>query len=98
MPLRVCGTDGSPCSRRKFSPFPCVRSGFMTIFTTIFGPLLLFWATGRGSDVMQPMAILGVGGMIVRVLVTIYIDPCLFCAVQEWKWKLASRTASGATE
>jgi Cu(I)/Ag(I) efflux system membrane protein CusA/SilA len=66
-----------------------VRPGLMTISTTIFGLLPIFWATGRGSDIMQPMAIPSVGGMIVSVLVTIYIAPCLFCAVEEWKWKRA---------
>jgi len=38
---------------------------------------------------MQPMAIPTVGGMVVSVLVTIYIAPRLFCAVEEWKWKRA---------
>ena len=53
----------------------------------------IFWATGRGSDVMQPMAIPSVGGMVVSGLVTIFIAPCLFCAVEEWKWKRAQRLA-----
>ena len=66
-----------------------VRPGLMTISTTIFGLMPIFWATGRGSDIMQPMAIPSVGGMVVSVLVTIYIAPCLFCAVEEWKWKRA---------
>lgn len=66
-----------------------VRPGLMTISTTIFGLMPIFWATGRGSDVMQPMAIPSVGGMIVAVLVTIYIAPCLFCAIEEWKWRRA---------
>ncbi len=70
-----------------------VRPGLMTISTTIFGLLPIFWATGRGSDIMQPMAIPSVGGMVVSVLVTIYIAPCLFCAVEEWKWKRAQRLA-----
>ena len=72
-----------------------VRPGLMTISTTIFGLLPIFWATGRGSDIMQPMAIPSVGGMIVAVLITIYIAPCLFCAVEEWKWKRAQRTGDG---
>lgn len=40
---------------------------------------------------MQPMAIPSVGGMAVRLLVTIFIPPCLFGAVKEWKWKRAQR-------
>ena len=70
-----------------------IRPGLMTISTTIFGLMPIFWATGRGSDVMQPMAIPSVGGMVVSVLVTIFIAPCLFCAVEEWKWKRAQRLA-----
>jgi len=68
-----------------------IRPSLMTISTTIFGLMPIFWATGRGSDVMRPMAIPSVGGMVVSLLVTIYIAPCLFCAVEEWKWKRAQR-------
>ena len=53
---------------------------------TVVGLMPIFWATGRGSDVMQPMAIPSVGGMTVS-LITLFIVPCLFCAVEEWKWK-----------
>jgi Cu(I)/Ag(I) efflux system membrane protein CusA/SilA len=42
---------------------------------------------------MQPMAIPSVGGMVVSVLVTIFIAPCLFCTVEEWRWKRAQRVA-----
>jgi len=73
-----------------------IRPALMTIATTIFGLMPIFWATGRGSDVMQPMAIPSVGGMVVSVLVTIFIVPCLFCAVEEWKWTRAQRAASQA--
>jgi Cu(I)/Ag(I) efflux system membrane protein CusA/SilA len=65
-----------------------IRPCLMTIATTVFGLLPIFWATGRGSDVMQPMAIPSVGGMAVS-LITLFIVPCLFCAVEEWKWKRA---------
>jgi Cu(I)/Ag(I) efflux system membrane protein CusA/SilA len=68
-----------------------IRPCLMTLSTTVFGLMPIFWATGRGSDVMQPMAIPSVGGMIVSLLITIWIVPCLFCAVEEWKWKRAHR-------
>ena len=63
-----------------------IRPCLMTIATTVFGLMPIFWATGRGSDVMQPMAIPAVGGMAVS-LITLFIVPCVFCAVEEWKWK-----------
>ena len=73
-----------------------IRPSLMTISTTIFGLMPIFWATGRGSDVMKPMAIPSVGGMVVSVLVTIFIAPCLFCAVEEWKWKRKHKEGNGA--
>ncbi len=63
-----------------------IRPCLMTIATTVFGLMPIFWATGRGSDVMQPMAIPSVGGMAVS-LITLFIVPCVFCAVEERKWK-----------
>jgi Cu(I)/Ag(I) efflux system membrane protein CusA/SilA len=63
-----------------------IRPCLMTIATTVFGLLPIFWATGRGADVMQPMAIPSIGGMAVS-LITLFIVPCVFCAVEEWRWK-----------
>ena len=59
----------------------------MILSTTVFGLMPIFWTHGRGSDVMQPMAIPSVGGLAVSLCVTIFIAPTLFCAVEEWKWK-----------
>ena len=67
-----------------------IRPCLMTTATTLFGLMPIFWATGRGSDVMQPMAIPVVGGMAVS-LITLFIVPCVFCAVEEWKWRRATR-------
>jgi Cu(I)/Ag(I) efflux system membrane protein CusA/SilA len=68
-----------------------IRPALMTTATTIFGLLPIFWATGRGADVMKPMAIPSMGGMAVS-LVTLFIVPCLFSAVEEWKWRRATAT------
>lgn len=62
-----------------------IRPCLMTT-ATIIRLLPVFWATGRGADVMQPMAIPSVGGMTVQ-LITLFIVPCLFSAVEEWKWR-----------
>ncbi|MEQ1892183.1 MAG: efflux RND transporter permease subunit [Planctomycetota bacterium] len=72
-----------------------IRPCLMTIATTVFGLLPIFWATGRGSDVMVPMAIPSVGGMAVS-LITLFVVPCLFCAVEEWKWRRRSSIRSEA--
>ena len=69
-----------------------IRPCLMTTATTVIGLMPIFWATGRGSDVMKPMAIPSVGGMAVS-LITLFIVPCVFCAVEEWKWGRERRAA-----
>jgi Cu(I)/Ag(I) efflux system membrane protein CusA/SilA len=63
-----------------------VRPLLMSTATTVIGLAPLFLTYGRGSDVMQPMAIPSVGGMAVQ-LVTFLIAPCLYCAVKEWQFR-----------
>ena len=70
-----------------------IRPCLMTLATTVFGLMPIFWTHGRGSDVMQPMAIPSVGGLAVSLCVSIFIAPCLFCGVEEWKWKRARSVA-----
>jgi Cu(I)/Ag(I) efflux system membrane protein CusA/SilA len=67
-----------------------VRPLLMSTATTVFGLMPIFLTQGRGSDVMQPMAIPSVGGMAVQ-LITLFIAPCLYCAVQEMIFQRNSR-------
>ena len=48
-------------------------------------------STGRGSDVMVPMAIPSFGGMLIE-LMTLFFVPVTYCLVQEWKVKLSLKT------
>jgi copper/silver efflux system protein len=63
-----------------------VRPLLMTTATTVIGLVPIFLTQGRGSDVMQPMAIPSVGGMAVQVI-TFLLAPCLYCMVQEWQFR-----------
>lgn len=63
-----------------------VRPLLMTTATTVVGLLPIFLMNGRGSDVMQPMAIPSVGGMAVQLIVFL-LAPCLYCLVEEQKFK-----------
>jgi Cu(I)/Ag(I) efflux system membrane protein CusA/SilA len=54
----------------------------MTTATTILALIPVLTSTGRGSDIMIPMAIPSFGGMVIEIL-TMLIVPVLFCAVQE---------------
>ena len=60
-----------------------VRACLMTTATTIIALLPIFTSQGRGSDIMIPMAIPSMGGMLV-VLVTLFVVPVLFA----WKAQL----------
>ncbi len=61
-----------------------VRPALMTSATTILALLPVLTSTGRGSDIMVPMAIPSFGGMSVAIL-TILMTPVLYCAIQEWR-------------
>jgi predicted RND superfamily exporter protein len=63
-----------------------IRPCLMTTATTVVGLMPVFLTQGRGSDIMQPMAIPSVGGMAVSA-VTIFVVPALYCLVQEMKLK-----------
>jgi len=64
-----------------------VRPCLMTTATTILALLPVLTSTGRGSDIMVPMAIPSLGGMIIEIM-TMLVVPVLYCSVQEWKLRL----------
>ncbi len=63
-----------------------IRPCLMTVGTTILALIPVLTSTGRGADVMVPMAIPSFGGMTL-VLITVFVVPVLYCAVMEWKLK-----------
>jgi copper/silver efflux system protein len=67
-----------------------VRPCLMTSATTILALIPVLTSTGRGSDVMVPMAIPSFGGMMV-VLITMFVVPVLYCAREEWRWRAELR-------
>ena len=61
-----------------------VRPCLMTTATTILALLPVLTSTGRGSDIMVPMAIPSFGGMAIEVI-TMLVVPVLYSAIQERK-------------
>ncbi len=61
-----------------------VRPCLMTTATTILALIPVLTSTGRGADVMIPMAIPSFGGMLIEIL-TMLIVPVLYCAIQEMR-------------
>jgi len=64
-----------------------VRPCLMTTATTILALIPVLTSTGRGSDIMVPMAIPSFGGMVIEIM-TMLVVPVLYCSVQEWKLTL----------
>ena len=59
-----------------------IRPALMTSATTILALLPVLTSTGKGSDIMVPMAIPSVGGMTV-VLITVFMVPVLYSWIAE---------------
>jgi Cu(I)/Ag(I) efflux system membrane protein CusA/SilA len=69
-----------------------VRPCLMTTATTILALIPVLTSTGRGSDIMVPMAIPTFGGMTIEV-VTMLVVPVLYCGIEEFKLKRGMRVA-----
>ena len=63
-----------------------IRPAMMTIATTILALLPVLTSTGRGSDVMVPMALPTFGGMLLAII-TVFVVPVLYCVLAEIKLK-----------
>jgi copper/silver efflux system protein len=68
-----------------------VRPAMMTIATTVLALLPVLTSTGRGSDVMVPMAIPTFGGMLLATI-TIFVVPVLYSLIEETKFKYTSKS------
>lgn len=67
-----------------------VRPCLMTTATTLLALLPILTSTGRGADIMIPMAIPAFGGMSVA-LITLFVVPALYAAREEYLIKRDSK-------
>ena len=75
-----------------------VRPCLMTTATTLLALLPVLTSTGKGSDIMGPMAVPIFGGMTIELL-TMFVVPVLYCLREEAALKLAGKaTQSESTE
>jgi Cu(I)/Ag(I) efflux system membrane protein CusA/SilA len=65
-----------------------IRPCLMTTFTTILALIPVLLSDGRGADVMRPMAIPLVGGMVAE-LVTLFVLPALYSWIRERRLTVA---------
>ena len=77
-PTDVAGVRATTVEAGKRRVRPCL----MTTATTMLALLPVLTSTGRGSDIMAPMAIPIFGGMMIEIL-TMFVVPVLYCWVRE---------------
>ena len=71
-----------------------LRPKLMTVGTTLIGLTPILWSTGTGSDVMRPIAIPMVGGMISSAFVVLIMTPALFAMLKLWELRRGTLKAS----
>jgi Cu(I)/Ag(I) efflux system membrane protein CusA/SilA len=63
-----------------------VRPCLMTTATTVLALLPILTSSGKGADVMIPMALPLIGGLTIE-LITLYITPVCYSGLKEFLWK-----------
>jgi Cu(I)/Ag(I) efflux system membrane protein CusA/SilA len=63
----------------------------MTTATTLLALLPVLTSTGKGSDIMGPMAVPIFGGMVIELL-TMFVVPTCYCLYRELKARPLDRT------
>ena len=55
-----------------------IRPIIMTALTTILGLSTMALGIGSGADMLAPMAIVTIGGLLYATLMTLYVVPCIY--------------------
>jgi Cu(I)/Ag(I) efflux system membrane protein CusA/SilA len=72
-----------------------VRPKIMTVATTVIGLLPLLWATGTGSDVMKPIAVPLIGGMVTSTIHVLLVTPIIFLIMKKRELRAGRLKPSG---
>ena len=72
-----------------------MRPIMMTTFTSLLGTLPLALGLGEGGELMRPLAIAVVGGLLMSTLLTLFVVPCTYLIVHAIGDRV-SRTLYGA--
>ena len=69
-----------------------LRPILMTTLTTILALIPLAIGVGKGSELMQPLGIVVIGGLLIGTLVTLVLVPAVYCAVHRLSGKNKEKT------
>ncbi|OQA07712.1 MAG: Cation efflux system protein CusA [Bacteroidetes bacterium ADurb.Bin397] len=65
-----------------------LRPKLMTVCVSLFGLIPILWATGTGSDVMLPITIPLIGGVISSTIYVLLVTPVIYEMVKERELKI----------
>jgi len=67
-----------------------MRPILMTSLTTICGLIIMALGREMGTEMMQPVAIVCIGGLFYATLMTLYIVPCIYDLFLDEEYKFVS--------
>ena len=68
-----------------------LRPILMTALTTILGLLPMIISSDSGSDMIRPMSIVTIGGLIYGTLLTLFVVPCIYAILNRKKDRAVQR-------
>ena len=73
-----------------------LRPILMTTLTTVLALVPLALGLGRGGELMQPMGVVVLGGLLLGTTVTLVLIPCFYCLIKRIRFDKKSLPAEGA--
>lgn len=74
-----------------------VRAIWMTTLTTVLALVPIALAIGKGSELMQPLGIVVIGGLLLGTIVTLVLIPCMYAIVKRVNTKNPSPVTPDGT-
>ena len=72
-----------------------LRPILMTTLTTVLALVPLALGLGRGGELMQPMGIVVLGGLLLGTSVTLVLIPCFYCLIKRIRFDKAAVSGGG---
>ena len=91
--VKLRGNSSETISREELKEFVIagaakrLRPKLMTVSVALFGLVPVLWATGVGSDVMQPIVLPMIGGVLTSSTHILLVTPLIFLMTKEYELK-----------